>query len=102
MLATGRHRDAPAATTSTIDAEHALQLRLMDDLHAVRSGEEAHASRRLTRDVRIVKATTLPPVLIERARPILERHLIERQIAGQSAWGDRTSRHHVPETLDSR
>src|SRR5688572_13608025 len=102
MLASGFHRDAPPVAILTIDDEHALQLRLIDELHAIRHGEEPHASRRLTPDVRIVEAATLPPVLIERARPILERHLVERQIAGQSAWGDRTSSHHVPETLDSR
>jgi hypothetical protein len=66
---------------SPVDDEDPAELRLIDDLHAVRDGEEAHASGRLTPHVRVVEPAALPPVLVQGARPVLERDLVDRQIA---------------------
>src|SRR5688572_19792234 len=102
MRASGFHGDAAPVPVLSVDDEDPLQLRLIDELHAVRYGEEAHAAGRLTPDVRVVESAALPPVLVQRARPVLERHLVERQIARQSGGCDRASSHYVPETLDPR
>src|SRR5688500_11216255 len=102
MLAPRFHRDPAPVPVFPIDDEDALQLGLIDELHAVRHGEKPHPSRRLAARMRIVEPAPRAAVVVQRPRPLLERDLVEGQVAGQSARPDWTAAGDVPESLDAR
>src|SRR5687767_14159746 len=100
MLPPGFHGNPAPVPVFAGDDENAVQLGLIDELHAIRNREESHPARWLTSRMGIIEPASGSAVLVQSSGPILERHLLERQIARQAA-SDWTTAHVVPESLDA-
>src|SRR4051794_28461289 len=94
------HGDSTPVAVLAVDDEDATEFRLVDELHPVRDGKEPHASSRLTASMWVVQPAALLSIVVQSSCPLLERHLIQRQIARQAAGTDWTATGHVPESLD--
>src|SRR5687768_229011 len=101
MFSAGLHGDPAPVPVLPIDDEDPTELRLIDELHPIRNRKESHPTRRLTPRVRIVQPTSRSAVVVKSSGPVLEGHLIECEIARQTAWSDRAAAGDVPESFDA-
>src|SRR5262249_52853092 len=77
--------DAPRTRPTAEHDVHALHLRLLQKLKPIRSLKLPRPARRHAPHMRIVLLSVLLPNLIQRLRPRLKRHLIDRQIPRATA-----------------
>src|SRR5207244_2263754 len=103
MFSPGLHRDPAPIAVFAIDDENAAEFGLVDELHSIRDGEEAHTAGGLAPGMRIVEATPGSAVFLKCPRPILERNLFQRKIRRQAraAGADRTAACDIPESLNA-